>query len=151
MVRKLVMRLAYLNFRHVTTSAANLADLAQFRFSTRPRRMARPAAIVVVSHRLHRIGMRIVASRTADARIRGVVTLAVRQPVRLKAHVRDVVRPLRRNLRPGAVALAAKVGNFFRAKTRQMTRRHLRRTSAPDARQMFFRIFVAALAVDSRR
>ena len=76
-----------LDFRHVATSAASLADLAQFRFGTRTPRMASPAAIVIADQRLHCVGMRIVTSCATDARIRRVVTLAVRQPVRLKAHV----------------------------------------------------------------
>ena len=64
---------------------------------------------VVECRILFHVAMRIVARDATDARIHAVEALAVGEAVGLEADVVDVVRPLNGDLRPGAVALAAKI------------------------------------------
>ena len=59
------------------------------------------------------LGMGIVTSKTADACVVRVVALAIRQTIRLEAHVGNLGPPLHGDFCPGPVTLAAEVGRLL--------------------------------------
>ena len=71
--------------------------------------------------------MRIVARRASDAAVVGIVALAVGQAIGLEADVLNAARTVDRDLRPGAMALAAEVG--------QVLGGELARASSSDCRR----------------
>jgi len=94
-----------------------------------------------------RFAMRIVARHAADARVYGVITFAVGQAVGLEAYVIDVVRSLRRNLRPRAVALPAEIGYLLSPLRSQLAHRRLSKIAGLESRHMLLRGAVAAFAL----
>jgi hypothetical protein len=67
--------------------------------------------VVSLSPVLH-LPVRVVTSRASNATVGRIVALAIGQPVGLEADIVNVVRTIHIDLRPGPVALSAKVGQL---------------------------------------
>ena len=113
MVSELVMRARQIDFGHVALGAIVLSHLAHLGAGFAACRMARRAPRIVGASRAFERLVWIVAGDTADARVGGIVAPAVGQAVGLESEVVQIVRPVGRNLRPSAVALAAKIGELL--------------------------------------
>src|SRR3954451_8385659 len=94
--------------------------------------------------------MRVVARGAADSRVTGVVTLAVSEPVRLEAHVRDVVRAFGSDLGPGPMALTAELGGLLSVHRLQAGRHHLRGLRVLEGSDVLCRLLMASFALDAR-
>ena len=95
--------------------------------------------------------VRIVAADATDPAIRHVVALAVGEPVNLEAGVLNASRAVRRDLRPCAVAFAAKLRDLFRVGLRKLRNRSLRNVSRADGGGVARCALMAALALHTGR
>jgi len=106
-IGELIVGARQLTFGHMTGDAIFGRDRAGLRAGGR----VTSVAFRVVERRLAlRLAVRIVTRHATDARIRGIIALAVCKYVRLKTDVVDIVRSIRGDLGPCPMALAAEIG-----------------------------------------
>lgn len=88
----------------------------------------------------------IMTGSTTDSRVIHVETLAVGQPVRLKANIADAVRPVLRHVFPGAVTLPAELRAFLGAHARQLLHPRQLPVAVFQTRDVIVRYAMALLA-----
>src|SRR5205085_4739471 len=108
-------------------------------------------ALVIVRHRnFGYLFMRIVTGHATNARVGGIVTAAIGQPVGLEANVVDIVRTVGGDLRPGAVAFSAKVRQFLSRKLAELAHGRGSYVARSHGLQVAVRLAVTAFALYSR-
>src|SRR4051794_12797510 len=92
-------------------------------------------------------GMWIVARAAANPHVGAVEAFAVSQTVRLEAYVLNSARSAYRDLRPGAVTLAAEIRHFFGVARSQFRDDCLTGVARANRLQMCFRRAMASFAL----
>jgi hypothetical protein len=124
MIGKFVVRSRQLDPGHVAGHALVLGNRANLR--TRFAARAFDPAMTSQTFRVEVYGLwievmvRVMASKTTDARVIRVIASAARQAVRLETDIGDTGMWLRGDFRPGAMALTAKVRRQFGGKPNQL-------------------------------
>src|SRR5262245_49426013 len=104
MVGEFEMRAGQFIFRHMTFGAILFSDFAD----ARRRLVARQTLGVVKGLIAPRLLVRVVAGRAGDAAVFEVIALAAEYSIRLESNAAYSIRPHQHDLRPCAMACAAK-------------------------------------------